>query len=459
MAEGIVKRHSESCPAKAGGRCRCNGSYQAWAYSSRDGKKVYKTFAREAEAKTWRADAKRALDHGTMRAPSRRTLREVAAAWLERAEAGEVRNRSGRVYKPATLRGYRQALEERVLPEFGARKLSAVATADLQALVDRWQAEGQAASTIRNSIKPLQAIYRRARSREGLALNPTHDLELPAADPTAVEIVAPHVAVQVLDALPAEDRALWATALYAGLRYGELRALRWGAVDLAGGTIRVVESWDPREGAIAPKTRTSRRTTPVPGALRDYLLDHRLRGGESAKDALVFAGKGGRPFQAAAVYRRADSAWEIDAARRACIERFGAAATKSEEKREQIVAALHDDGYSPRAIGGALGLDPAELRRILGKLPKRAGGKEPRPFQRLRLHQARHTYASFMIAAGVNAKALSSFMGHSSINVTFDLYGHLMPGTEAQAAALLDSFLGAEVEAGEQAAREAEPQA
>jgi hypothetical protein len=61
--------------------------------------------------------------------------------------------------------------------------------------------------------------------------------------------------------------------------------------------------------------------------------------------------------------------------------------------------------------------------------------------ERLRLHQARHTYASFMIAAGVNAKALSVFMGHSSIKVTFDLYGHLMPGAEAEAAALLDTFL------------------
>lgn len=49
------------------------------------------------------------------------------------------------------------------------------------------------------------------------------------------------------------------------------------------------------------------------------------------------------------------------------------------------------------------------------------------PLGRLRLHRARHTYASFMIAAGVNAKALSSFMGHSSIKVTFDLYGHLKP--------------------------------
>lgn len=51
-----------------------------------------------------------------------------------------------------------------------------------------------------------------------------------------------------------------------------------------------------------------------------------------------------------------------------------------------------------------------------------------------------------MIAAGVNAKALSTFMGHSSIKVTFDLYKHLMPGTAAEAAALLDSCLGVEVE-------------
>ena len=56
-------------------------------------------------------------------------------------------------------------------------------------------------------------------------------------------------------------------------------------------------------------------------------------------------------------------------------------------------------------------------------------------------HDCRHTYASFMIAAGVNAKALCSITGHSSIKVTFDLYGHLMPGAEREAAALLDGFL------------------
>jgi hypothetical protein len=67
---------------------------------------------------------------------------------------------------------------------------------------------------------------------------------------------------------------------------------------------------------------------------------------------------------------------------------------------------------------------------------------------RLTPHEARHTYASLMIAAGLNAKALSEFMDHSSIQVTLDLYGHLMPGAEDEAASLLDALLaGAEEQA------------
>lgn len=61
--------------------------------------------------------------------------------------------------------------------------------------------------------------------------------------------------------------------------------------------------------------------------------------------------------------------------------------------------------------------------------------------KRLGFHEARHTYASFMIAAGVNAKALSTYMGHSSITITIDRYGHLMPGNEKEAANLLDAFV------------------
>lgn len=57
------------------------------------------------------------------------------------------------------------------------------------------------------------------------------------------------------------------------------------------------------------------------------------------------------------------------------------------------------------------------------------------------LHECRHTFASLMIAAGVNAKALSVYVGHANISTTFDLYGHLMPGGEDEAAALAEAYL------------------
>jgi hypothetical protein len=59
-----------------------------------------------------------------------------------------------------------------------------------------------------------------------------------------------------------------------------------------------------------------------------------------------------------------------------------------------------------------------------------------------------------MIAAGVNAKALSTFMGHATISITLDRYGHLMPGSEEEAAGMLDAYLEAQRERAEAAARQ-----
>lgn len=65
------------------------------------------------------------------------------------------------------------------------------------------------------------------------------------------------------------------------------------------------------------------------------------------------------------------------------------------------------------------------------------------------LHEARHACASFLIAAGVhNLKALTSIMGHSSVTVTIDRYGHLLPGSEAEVVGLRDRYLVADAGAG-----------
>ena len=68
--------------------------------------------------------------------------------------------------------------------------------------------------------------------------------------------------------------------------------------------------------------------------------------------------------------------------------------------------------------------------------PKSRAGLEP-----IGLHEARHTFASVLIAAGVNAKAITTYMGHASIQTTYDLYGKLMPGSESEASALVDAYL------------------
>jgi integrase len=204
-------------------------------------------------------------------------------------------------------------------------------------------------------------------------VNPTTGLQLPAVRGGRDRIADPDEAAKLIAALPVHDQALWATALYAGLRRGELMALDWSCVDLASGLIRVERSWDTIVGFIEPKTAQGFRKVPIAAVLRGYLLEHKLRQGHA--DGLAFGRSPTAPFAPKAITDRAERAW-----------------------------------------------------------------REAR-LTRLTLHEARHTFASLMIAAGVNAKALSTYMGHANISITLDRYGHLMPGNEEEAATLLDAYL------------------
>jgi integrase len=374
--EGIAIRHTTRCAGRAGGRtCDCSPGYQAQVYSPRDHRTIRKTFASLTEARAWRNQAQNAIRLGALRAPSRETVAEAAEKWLVAAKAGVIRNRSGERYKPGVLRGYEQSLRGKIVPELGHLRVSAVSRNDVQDLVDRMLAQGLAPSTSKNAILPLRAIFRRLCLRSEVAENPTLGLALPVSRARRERIAQPAEARQLLAALRPEDRPLWATALYAGLRRGELKGLRWCDVDFEAGLIRVERGWDDVEGPIAPKSRAGRRRVPLAQPLRTYLAEHRLRRGGPKADDLVFGRDDCRVLGAESATERARKAW-----RGAGLEQIG-------------------------------------------------------------LHECRHTYAAFMVAAGVNAKALSSYMGHSSISVTLDRYGHLMPGNEDEAAQMLASYL------------------
>ncbi len=160
-------------------------------------------------------------------------------------------------------------------------------------------------------------------------------------------------------------------------------ALRWEGIDLPAGLIRVAPSWDVRAGLIEPKTRAGKRAVPIAAVLREYLAAHALRSGRRA--GLAFSTRPDKPRDPHLLSQRANKAWTLMNAERA----------------------------KPKL----------------------------KPIPAVGLHECRHTFGSLMIAAGVNAKALSTYMGHSSITITLDRYGHLMPGNEEEAAGLLDAYL------------------
>jgi integrase len=101
-----------------------------------------------------------------------------------------------------------------------------------------------------------------------------------------------------------------------------------------------------------------------------------------------------------------------------------------------------------------IGADPADDDLVFGRdarvpfAPSSVGKRGRAAFrkakvQRISLHECRHTFASLLIHAGVNPKAIQTFMGHATIQMTFDQYGHLMPGSRDEARELVDAYLDA----------------
>lgn len=158
--------------------------------------------------------------------------------------------------------------------------------------------------------------------------------------------------------------------------------------------IHVRRGWDddPAVGEIEVKSDAGRRRVPLVGRLRTLITAHREITGRGGDD-LVFGRTSELPF-VPTVRSRARKAW--------------AAANK-------------------RIAEGA---ERAGREVELGEL-----------YVPLTPHEARHCAASYLIAAGLNAKELSVYIGHSDVRTTFNRYGHLMPGGERAAVAKLDAFL------------------
>lgn len=203
--------------------------------------------------------------------------------------------------------------------------------------------------------------------------------------------LSPDQARQLL-AAAREDRleALYVVAVSAGLRLGELLALKWSAVELDGGWLRVTGSLSRARGAglsiTNPKTARSRRRVELTSAAVEALRRHRA-------------------FQAA--------------------ERLAAGELWTDR---DLVFCNRSGGF----------LHAADLYDSFLKLLDRAG------LPRIRFHDLRHTAATLMLSRGVHPKVASEMLGHSTIAIAVDLYSHVTETMQREATRSMDALLRGE---------------
>ncbi len=302
------------------------------------------------------------------------------------AEAGElwltwVANEQREV---GTLKQYRQHLTH-VTALIGQTKLSKLSPAAVAAFRDallRNHSRKMAAKI----LVSFKAILKEANRRGLINRNPaaTAKIEIAARHEDGVNVPAKAEVCAMLsksaELWPSTKpwRALIVVAALTGLRLSELRGLTWPNVDVVAGTLKVVQRADFECSLGSPKSKAGKRTVPLSPMVRNTLREWKLA---STEDDLVFPGANGKILRTSGVHRMC---WR-------------------------------------------------PLLRALGLVDLGEDGKEA---PRYTFHSLRHCAASLMIESGMQPKKLQTVMGHSSIKITFDVYGHLFDSAEDDANAM-----------------------
>lgn len=386
MASGTVYRRETASGAS---------SWVAHATWQEGGKRRQskRSFRTKKEAQAALTELLASHQSGTFVAPSRMPLSEFVEPWLAGLE------NQGR--RPTTLRGYRSAIDNYLLPRLGTVALQELRASDLDAmyadLLRNGGRRGQGLSM--TTVHHLHAVVNKMlhdAERKGLVTRNVARLANPPSLTTArskgpeMRVWSPDELTSFLASIEGNrNEALFRLLAMTGMRRGEVVALRWSDVDLAHHRLTVNQSASVIRGeevVDTPKTRRSRRVIDLDPDTVTLLKQHRAR-------------------------------------QREFFLMVGVTATASDRVFTNEVG----DPLRPASVGQA-------FRRLVG-----AAGVPV-----IRLHDLRHTHASHLLMAGVNVKVVSDRLGHASVSFTLDTYGHVMPGQQAEAAAAAAGLLGDE---------------
>jgi integrase len=371
---------------------------EAWIvdYVDQHGDRHLKTFAKKRDADAHHAVVGVTVRAGTHTADSKSvTVARAAELWLESCEAAGLERTS--------MVAYRQRADLHITPILGALRLSQLTVPVVRGFEDRLRRDGRSPAKVRNARRSLGGILADAQERGLVAQNVVYSLRKNRRSRRAdgngklkigIDIPAPtemRAIVGSLDTAARRYRPLLLTAIFTGLRASELRGLRWHDVDLKRGELHVRQRAD-RYGKIGrPKSEAGERTVPLPPMVVAALREHRLACLRNNQDIVFTNSRGGI------------------------------------EHRNTIVG---------------LGFHPAQV--AAGIVDQHGGAKYKG------LHALRHFYASWCINRRVDGglelplKVVQARLGHASIQMTADTYGHLFPRGDdgSELAAAEKAFLG-----------------
>lgn len=375
---------------------------EAWVvdYATKKGGRHIRTFNKKREADEFAATARIEVRHG-IHTPSSKsiTIAEAGKLWLATCEKNKLER--------TTVDGYQQHLQLHIEPFLGTIKLSDLSTPMIREFEDKLGADKEnprSPALVRKVRGSLGAILSDAQERGLVARNVVRELRSSRrrgkerrADrrqkgrlKVGVDIPLPSEIKTLIEAAEGRWRPFFLTAIFTGLRASELRGLRWIDVDLNKAELHVTQRADAYQEIGAPKSEAGHRTVPLTPKLVRILTEWKLAC-PKGEAGLVFPNSDGKVEWHANIINRA---------------------------------------WVPLQIAAGV---TVQVRDNDGKVARDDEGRPVLKAKYTGLHALRHFYASWCVNREADgglqlpAKVVQERLGHSSITVTLDTYGHLFP--------------------------------